>query len=188
MNMGRIVSRMGIVSVCASGLLLSGCLGGAEGEGFEEEVGETEQAMGSQCAGATATASFNGWANWVSAQTYDTPSCFKGVVVDVNSINSVGGVSTVTASWADSAPTTQAACEARYVQMDVYERINGSWSYQLSTGSNGDWNAGPGTCLVPGVYEVLLPGHTYRFSLTARTANSGSAPTRKVRLLTGGIE
>lgn len=42
MNMGRIISRRGIVSVCASALMLSGCLGSAEG--FDEEVSETERA------------------------------------------------------------------------------------------------------------------------------------------------
>jgi hypothetical protein len=141
MNMGRVISHMGIVSVCASALVLSGCLGSAEGEGFEEEVGETEQAMGLECAGAAATASFTGSADWVSVQTYSTPSCFKGVVVDVNNILKPGGVATALVYWADSVPTTQAACEASYIAADVFRWVSGSWSYSFSMDDHGVWNA-----------------------------------------------
>ncbi|WP_437757053.1 hypothetical protein [Sorangium sp. So ce1389] len=187
MKMGRIISRMGIVSVCASALVLSGCIGSAEGEGFEEEVGETEQAIGIECAGATATASFTGSVDWVSPQTYNTTSCYKGVVIDVNSINAIGGVSTVAASWADTAPTTQAACEASWVQIDVFQWVSGSWSHLISDDANGIWNSSTGKCSVPGIAEGVNPGSTVRVSATARTSQSSSAPTRKVAIHSGGI-
>jgi hypothetical protein len=178
---------MGIVSVCASALALSGCLASAEGEGFEEQVGETEQAMGVQCAGATATASFTGSADWTSVQTYDTVSCYKGVVVDVNSIANVGGIAYATISWADTVPTTQAACDAAWVGADVFQWVSGSWSHQFSFGDNGHWDSATGTCHKPIIGTGVTPGQTWRFSMTARTANSGSAATRKVRIGTGGI-
>lgn len=187
MNMGRVISRMGIVSVCAGALVLSGCLGSAEGEGFEEEVGETEQAMGLECAGATATVSFTGSADWESVQTYNTPSCYKGVVVDVNNILYPGGVATATVYWADSAPTTQAACEDSYVAADVFKWVSGSWSYHFSMDDHGVWNAGTGKCQTPLVGDGLGTGQSFRFALTARTSASSSASTRKVGIQTGGI-
>ncbi|WP_437482005.1 hypothetical protein WME75_39990 [Sorangium sp. So ce1014] len=187
MKIEGIMLRMGVVSVCMSGLVLSGCLGSAEGEVSEEALGEAEQAIGAECAGATATATFNGWADWVSVQTYDTTSCYKGVVVDVNNIDAPGGVSLVDAYWADSIPTTQAACEDSWIQMDVFERVSGNWVYQFSLEDNGTWNAGQGTCQKPVVGTGVTPGHTFRFSMTARTFEGSTAPTRKVGMYTYGI-
>ncbi|MGK4001432.1 hypothetical protein WMF31_02320 [Sorangium sp. So ce1036] len=187
MNIEGIMLRMGVVSVCMSGLVLSGCLGSAEGEVFDEDLGETEQAIGSECAGATATVSVNGSANWVSPQTYDTISCYKGVVVDVNNIAAPGGVAYATMYWADSAPTTQAACEDSWIQADVFESIGGNWVYQFSMDDNGQWDAGTGTCKALSVGTGVTPLKTYRFSMTARTFHHSSAPTRKVGISTGGI-
>ncbi|WP_437598612.1 hypothetical protein WMF28_38290 [Sorangium sp. So ce590] len=185
MKIEGIMSRMGVVSLCMSGLVLSGCLGSAEGEAFEEDLGETEQAIGVECAGAAATESFTGSADWVSAQTYSTTSCYKGVVVDVNSILNVGGVAIANMYWADSVPTTQAACEDSWVQGDVFKWISGSWVHQFSMEENGHWTAG--TCQPPMVGTGVTPGGTYRFSMTARTFEHSTAPTRKVAIWTGGI-
>jgi hypothetical protein len=192
MNMGRIISRLGIVSVCASAVVLSGCLASAEGEGLEEQVGEgleeqvgeAEQAIGTECAGATATQSFTGSANWVSPQTYSTTSCYKAVVVDVNSIANVGGIAYATVYWADTAPTTQAACEASFVRMDMFEWVSGSWSNYYTDSAPGVWNSGTGTCQKPSVGTGVTPLHTFRFAITARL---GDGTTQKVGISTGGI-
>lgn len=84
-------------------------------------MSETEQAIGLECAGAAATVTFNGSADWTSPQTHNTPSCYKGVVVDVNNIVAIVGASIVNIFWADDVPTTQPDCEASRLHADVFE-------------------------------------------------------------------
>jgi hypothetical protein len=52
MNIGRIVSRMSVVSACVSALALSGCLVDTDSAAFEEDMGEEDQAIEPECAGA----------------------------------------------------------------------------------------------------------------------------------------
>jgi hypothetical protein len=194
MTIGTIMSRMGIVSICASGLVLSGCLGNAEVEAFEEDLGETEQAIGTECAGvSTPTASFShSGVGYLSPQTYTTTSCYKAVVLDVSDYQVPASGSWINVSWNDTVPVASdpdhvATCNSMYVQAELFELAsNGSWIWLDSQNNQGTWKSG--TCYYPMVdlFDLDL-GKTYRIAATARTSNSSSAPTRKLAVATGWL-
>lgn len=203
-NIGRTISCIGVVSLCVSALALASCLADADGEVFEEDVGEVEQAIGSECAGAFPTATFISVIEYMSPQTYNTASCYKGVVVDVSNYASTkpfGHDAFTGAGWADSVPLASDSnhvsdCNNLWVQGDLFELgANGSWIYRTSRERKGSWNSDPNawfynTCSPPGVAfsDLMRTGKSYRISATARTSKSSYAPTRKVRVLTSFIE
>lgn len=192
---------MGIVLISVSALSLSGCLAEAgEGEVFEEIVGEVEQAIGPECAGAFATASFISTINYTSPQTYNTASCYKGVVVDVQNYAStrpLGYSAHTTITWEDSVPLASDSnhvsnCNNQLIHADLFELgLNGTWVYKTSRADFGfwqdddeglDWN----TCLSPEVSfsDLMSFNKTYRISATARTYNGSGAPTRTLAITT----
>ncbi|XXX75259.1 hypothetical protein WMF30_47180 [Sorangium sp. So ce134] len=207
MNTYRIVNGLGFVCFGVVAFALAGCAVDAAGDDalvddvvdVDEDVAEAEQAMGVECAGAAATATFVGGINYTSPQSYSAASCYKGVVLDVQSYSSSyaqnpsGSVfpGRTTVEWADSLPTLAdpdrvAKCEATYVAADLFEKVGSSWVYKTSKDSLGVWTPffDGGFCAGPGVSfaSEMQAGKTYRISATARTQKTTSAPTRKLHV------
>lgn len=205
MNTYRIVNGLGFVCFGVVAIALAGCAIDATGEDaldgdvVEEGVAEAEQAMGVECAGAAATATFVGGIKYNSPQSYSTPSCYKGVVLDVQSYSSLytqnpsGAVfpGRTTVDWADSLPIPSdpdhvVRCESTYVAADLFEKVGSSWVYKTSKESFGSWTPffDSAFCAGPGVSfsSEMQAGKTYRISATARTHKSSSAFTRKLHV------
>ena len=98
MNTLRIVNGLGFVCFSVAAMAFAGCAIDAAGDDslvddvMEEDVEgveEAEQAMGVECANAAATATFVGGIDYDSPQTYNTTSCYKGVVLDVSKYSSL---------------------------------------------------------------------------------------------------
>ncbi|WP_437315568.1 hypothetical protein [Sorangium sp. So ce385] len=201
----RIVNGLAFVGFGVLAIALAGCAVDATDEDaladdvVEEDVAEAEQAMGVECAGAAATATFVGGINYTSPQSYSTASCYKGVVLDVQSYSSLyaqnpsGSVfpGRTTVDWADSLPAFAdpdhvATCESTYLAADLFEKVGSSWVYKTTKESLGIWTPffDGGFCAGPGVSfsSEMQAGKTYRISATARTHKSSSAATRKLHV------
>ncbi|HEU4409376.1 MAG TPA: hypothetical protein VFS43_29220 [Polyangiaceae bacterium] len=198
MDKVKIISRLGAVLVGASALWLSGCAAEAgEGEAPEGDVDSVGQAIGTECAAAAPTASFVSAINYTSPQTYSTPNCFKGVVLDVTKYASTApaGHSVFTGvGWADSVPVASQAnhvadCNNLWLHADLFEIVNGVPVYVTSRDDHGTWLTdfpAANTCQGPSVSltDLMTPGKAYRVSATARTFQSSSAPTRRLSAAT----
>ncbi|WP_437286657.1 hypothetical protein [Sorangium sp. So ce406] len=208
MNTLRIVNGLGFVCFSVAAFALTGCAVDAAGDDspvddmVEEDVEvveEAEQAMGVECANAAATATFVGGIDYSSPQTYNTASCYKGVVLDVSNYSSLyaqnpsGSVfpGRTTVEWADSLPALSdpdriVKCNSTYVAADLFERVGGNWVYKTTKESLGAWTPffDGGFCAGPAVSfsSEMQAGKTYRVSATARTYKSSSAPTRKLHV------
>ncbi|WP_437830398.1 hypothetical protein [Sorangium sp. So ce1153] len=205
MNTYRIVNGLAFVCFSVAALAFAGCAVGAGGDDsllddvVEEDVDQAEQAMGVECANAAATATFVGGINYNSPQTYNTSSCYKGVVLDVSSYSSLyaqnpsGSVfpGRTTVEWADSLPAFEdegheARCESTYVAADLFEKVGSSWVHKTSKESLGSWTPffDGGFCAGPAVSfsSEMQAGKTYRISATARSYKGSSAPTRKLHV------
>jgi hypothetical protein len=185
---------LGIATALAS-VGLAGC--GPQGVGENGASGSTEQAWSSaSCGAVVAAASRTGQIDpaLTSPQTYN--QCTKSYVVDLNNLsadyagNGAGGgpPATIYASWGDTLPTTQAACEDLEGGAIFYKKVGSSWVDQ--TGqlySTGTWiPAGffAAHCEPPGAsFSGLVAGTSYRIAGTMRQ-QSGTNPTRKVSFLT----
>jgi hypothetical protein len=183
---------------CVSILMLAFSACAVESDDDDPVSGDVAQAIGTECSGANPTVTFNGGANYTSPQTYDTASCFKAVVVDITSYAAsflgAGDVPGGTyISWADSLPTTAAACTSSWVRSDLFV-WNAGWVYVGPRESHGAWVAPDpsdpfslsGCLFTPGTSYTaadLQAGKTYRIAATARTAASSSAATRRVRVV-----
>ncbi|WP_437754345.1 hypothetical protein [Sorangium sp. So ce1389] len=205
MNTYRIVNGLGFVCFSVAALAFAGCAVDAGDDDsllddvVEEDVDQAEQAMGVECANAAATATFVGGINYNSPQTYNTSSCYKGVVLDVSSYSSLyaqnpsGSVfpGRTTVEWADSLPAFAdpdrvAKCESTYVAADLFEKVGSSWVHKISKESLGSWTPffDGGFCAGPAVSfsSEMQAGKTYRVSATARSYKGSSAPTRKLHV------
>ncbi|KYG09898.1 hypothetical protein BE21_15400 [Sorangium cellulosum] len=205
MNTYRIVNGLGFVCFGVVAIALAGCAVDATDEDalvddvVDEDLAEAEQASGVECAGAAATAAFVGGINTTSPQSYSTASCYKGVVLDVQSYSSLyaqnpsGSVfpGRTTVEWADGLPTLAdpdriAKCESTYLAADLFEKVGPSWVYKTTKESLGIWTPffDGGFCAGPGVSfsSEMQAGKTYRISATARTHKSSSAATRKLHV------
>jgi hypothetical protein len=177
-------------------LAVSACA--VESDDDDPATGDVSQAIGTECSGAAATVTFNGGANFTSPQTYDTASCFKAVVVDINNYSAsflgAGDVPGGTyISWADGGLGTPSACSASWVRTDLFV-WNAGWVYLGFRDSHGSWVAGDPTdpfnlsgCLFQAgtgyTAADLQAGKSYRIAATARTAATSAAATRRVRLV-----
>ncbi|WP_437906567.1 hypothetical protein WME95_01225 [Sorangium sp. So ce327] len=202
MNMGtsKIVRGMGVVVFGIVGLALAGCVGEElpedmmDGEALVEDVMETAEAIGPECAAALPTQTFSGGIDAMSPQTYNTEHCYKAVVYDVTnysaSFTGPGSPSGGTRVWwgENSTAATQAECEKLWVRADLFVLVAGQWVYLDRKEANGEWVHlidlfDEASCWGPGlVFTDLDPGKTYRVAATARTNNTSSAPTRRVRV------
>jgi hypothetical protein len=198
MSTSKIVRGTGVVVFGIVGLAHAGCVGEElpedmmDGDALVEDVMETAQAIGPECAAALPTQTFSGGIDAVSPQTYNTEHCYKAVVYDVTnysaSFTGPGSLSGGTrVSWGDnSTAATQAECEKRWVRADLFVSVAGQWVYLDRKEANGKWFQlfdEDASCWDPGlVFTDLIPGKTYRVAATARTNNTSSAPTRKVRV------
>lgn len=179
---------VGVVGAIAT----AGCAAEDSSDG-QGATGELAQAIGTECSAASTTAAFVGGANYTSPQTYSTTSCFKAVVVDISNYSSTflgaGNVAGGTyISWADSAPTTQAACTSSWVRADLFVWQNNAWTYKGFKTATGIWTPFFGsffceTAQVGFTAPDLVAGNTYRIAATARTAATSDAATRKVSVL-----
>ncbi|WP_437305215.1 hypothetical protein [Sorangium sp. So ce388] len=205
MNTYRIVNGLGFVCFSVAALAFAGCAVDAGDDDsllddvVEEDVDQAEQALGVECANAAATATFVGGINYNSPQTYNTSSCYKGVVLDVSSYSSLyaqnpsGSVfpGRTTVEWADSLPAFEdadheARCEITYVAADLFEKVGSSWVHKTTKESLGSWTPffDGGFCAGPAVSfsSEMQAGKTYRISATARSYKGSSAPTRKLHV------
>jgi hypothetical protein len=186
-------SIMGVV-LTASTLALCGCTVEAGAPSTPEEaVGNTAEAIGPECAAATATQTFVSEIHYTSPKTYDTQDCYKAVVVDLSNYASTmphGDIADTTVTWADTVPGTKTVCNSTWVRADLFQKINGMWIYKGTKESQGWWSTGgfsfPVGCQTPGVdFATEMTQHnTYRIAATARTDNTSNAPTRKLRINT----
>jgi hypothetical protein len=90
--------------------------------------------------------------------------------------------------WVDTVPNTQAACEALWAGGYLYTKPDGTnWEKTEMTSSNGFWFSAGGFafCLPPGAVftSQLQAGEDYRFVYSARTSQTGGAPTRALRFV-----
>ncbi|MGK3969015.1 hypothetical protein WMF01_51560 [Sorangium sp. So ce1667] len=205
MNTLRIVNGLGFVCFSVVAIALAGCAVDAADDDLlvddvmEEDVEEAEQALGVECANAAATATFAGGINYNSPQSYNTTSCYKGVVLDVSNYSSLyaqnpsGSVfpGRTTVEWADSLPAFAdpdhvAKCESAFVAADLFEKVGSSWVHRTSKESLGSWTPffDGGFCAGPAVSfsSEMQAGKTYRISATARAQKSSSALTRKLHV------
>ncbi|WP_437926076.1 hypothetical protein WMF37_44720 [Sorangium sp. So ce291] len=205
MNTLRIVNGLGFVCFSVAALAFAGCAVDAGDDDsllddvVEEDVDQAEQALGVECANAAATATFVGGINYNSPQSYNTTSCYKGVVLDVSNYSSLyaqnpsGSVfpGRTTVEWADSLPSLSdadhvAKCESTFVAADLFEKVGSSWVHKTSKESLGVWTPffDGGFCAGPAVSfsSEMQAGKTYRISATARAQKSSSALTRKLHV------
>ena len=205
MNTYRIVNGLAFVCFSVAALAFAGCAVDAGDDDsllddvVEEDVEQAEQALGVECANAATTATFVGGIKYDSPQSYNTTSCYKGVVLDVSNYSSLyaqnpsGSVfpGRTSVEWADSLPAFAdpdhvARCESAFVAADLFEKVGNSWVHRTSKESLGSWTPffDGGFCAGPAVSfaSEMLAGKTYRISATARSYKGSSAPTRKLHV------
>lgn len=185
---GNVVGLFGIMGLSV------GC-GAAPEEGVED-IGSIEAAWAvGACSTVTANATFNNKIDpaHVSPTTYN--NCVKSYVVDVTNLSAAytgpgaggGQDANISASWGDTIPNNQAACEDLEGGAIFYKRINNQWVAQTGqVYSTGQWVSGPllSFCVPPGAsFFDIEAGASYRVAATMRQL-SGSNPTRKVRIRT----
>ena len=171
-----VVRRFGhaTTSVTLLALVAGGC-----GQAGDEESGDstdvTTSALGeSSCATVAATQTMHdGGFNYRSPTAYNTPGCFKAVIIDSFPIS---GVDFVNLFWADAIPTTQSACTNLWFGAYKYEDTDpevGQWTVQDIESSRGVWF--DGICTPPSLsfQGGWLNGGAYRVTASARTSPSG---------------
>jgi hypothetical protein len=180
------------VAICMIPVL--GCVAETASED-RNDVGEVFQAIGSECAAASATAMFVGGANYTSPQTYDTTNCYKAVVIDIDKYSAdflgnygSGRPGGTYINWKDAVPVTQSACNDSWVRADLFHWLNNTWIYDYPKDSHGTWISGDlfTGCFLPETSFTsidLQAGNTYRIAATARTSATSSAPTRIVSVI-----
>ena len=149
------------------------------------------------CATLPPTATYAGFVipgGYTSPRIYDPATCHQALSIQINRYSSsyvgagdTGGMSVV---WADAGLATKSACEAAWVQADLYRQISGQWTRVSGKQSHGTWTKffDNWICTPPGVGwrnadddpDVLIAGSNYRIVSTARTSSSGA--TRKFRV------
>jgi hypothetical protein len=140
------------------------------------------------CAELTPIATFTGFVErYLSPPVYDSETCRQSLSIQINNYSSeyvgakdLGGTYVV---WAGEAPT-RSACEAAWIQADLYRQISGNWTLVSSKMDHGDWvNAANSreSCWPPRVAwrnmsdepDVLIANSNYRIVTTARTSETG---------------
>lgn len=162
-------------------LLVSGCSGASEeGDLHVAGVADAEQGIGeATCATAPPNVNASGDFNWTSPRTYDNARCRKAVIVDDRTL--VRQPIKVV-QWADTKPTTPAACQQAYVTSTFYVRQGAGFVQAGQPRSdNGEWV--DGACSVPIVTWHDKFELNYRIVASARTSFAEAAPTRSVRIL-----
>jgi hypothetical protein len=176
-----------------------GCIDGGESSAWQSaELGEAEQAMGeASCATGAATATFTGGADYMSPRTYNASGCFKAVKVDIDNYQDREGAAVY---WADTGLTNQTDCERSWLGTYLYE-WDGSQFVAIDVKSvRGTWVV-PGTppppvparspyCEHPYAYfgqDIMIKGNSYRITASARTDQTGGAPTRIVYIETTAV-
>jgi multidrug resistance efflux pump len=108
MEFVRIVGGMSVL--LSSAVTLMGCSVEAADDGaLDGDIEQVEEAIGTDCAAASPTATFAGAINYTSPRTYDTAHCTKAVVLDVSNYAfvavpytpGVSGQFFTDVSWAD---------------------------------------------------------------------------------------
>jgi hypothetical protein len=152
-----------------------------------EQPDQVSEALGPECANASATAAFIKGISVTSPQTYDAFHCFKGQVYDVSDYDgNVGAATAPTLStvvkWVDATPAV-GDCANAWVASDLFQWLGG-WQYLGSQSGNGLVKRG--VCWVPSVLWTteMQPGQLYRVTASARTFNVSSAATRMVQTQT----
>jgi hypothetical protein len=193
--MNKIATMVCLTMLTASGSLLglSGCAA-PEVDDDQESVAADQEAFGeTACGTVTADSVITHGGAFTSATTYSNASCFKSQIIDVmslsNSYPTQPGAG-VAQTWNDTTPTTQAACEAAVMEVDMYNYNGSGWTYNSRRTANGSWISffGGHYCNPPGVTWAnndgsVINGNSYRFSVTARTVWS-SGPTQAFVLAT----
>jgi hypothetical protein len=153
------------------------------------ELGSLGQALGEpSCATGSATATFQSTIdNYISPTTYSASGCFKAVKVDVENYTAAEGDWRSVVFWNASLPTSQAACESLWLASNLYESVGGAFEKLEFKSDTGSWNATSNLCTGPGVEwgrNFMPPGRTFRITASARTAQTGGAPTRRLGIAT----
>jgi hypothetical protein len=153
----------------------------------QTDVTESVSTLGSgeQCHSITPDIYQSGRFEYTSPRTYDRVGCRWGFIVEArNYIYVSSDLDDLRVTWADTAPTTQASCEAAWGQALLYE---GS-TLLASKSAFGIWDTSPqypARCSGPSMSfprSLLQQGHNYRVAATMRTAKASGAPTRKVKI------
>ena len=107
-----------IAVVC---VVVAGCGDTSAGE---PDLTRTEEGLGTECARALPTATFEHGLSVSSPRSYNTKNCYKAQVYDVTTyVNAIGGGPGVSAStvvsWGDTVPTV-ANCPNAWVASDLF--------------------------------------------------------------------
>jgi hypothetical protein len=162
-----------------------------------ETIAEVEAAFTvSSCGSAAADQTFTGGIDpsIVTPRSYNT--CYKGYVVDINQLapeytgdgNALDG--RIEVSYADTAITDQATCEATTLRAVLYHcygpaatsTTGPAGCFALEDRSaDGVWMSifGGGQCLLGHSFEDVFAGVSYRVAATARNPSNA---TRKMRI------
>lgn len=148
-----------------------------------EDIGEESQALDVECAMANPTAIFNGGANYLSGAHYDTPNCWKAVVIDINNYSAEFlGPGNIPGGTVVSAPTgaalEQARCGSSWTKAYLFEKVNNDWVPKKSVFESAVWVPPGGLwpngyCAWPSVQFTaadLQAGKSYRVAASNREA------------------
>lgn len=157
------------------------------------ETGESTSAIGeATCAnfGIADSARFTGF-NYTSPTTYSNPSCYKAAVADAYLYDTNVYESTIVNWEGPYLANSRSQCEALLLRADLYVRLSTRYLKLKTVESRGRWSDGcappyicnPG-CTYPRVKfkSEFYRGSHYRITATARTYNSGAAPTQPVSI------
>lgn len=173
----------------------------------QEAVGAATEALGSSCWRADPDDTATGGVSTAitTPQTYDNAGCYRGYVVDIERYsprftsdcsNGQGLPGATWIDWADTEPTSKAACEGASIIADVFKRVTTttdgvmerSWEYAGRQQANGVWTPkDPGAfldlsgCRLGLSVNGFMPNETYRLALTGR---SSSNMTRSIKIQT----
>lgn len=189
-------SKLFIGITCAVAFAFTTGCGDPSSDG-SEPISTIDAAISqSSCAVATANQTYTGGIepSIVTPRTYNT--CYKAYVLDIHNLNAAytgsgnendGRIET---SYADTAITNQATCEATELRTIVYSCVGGEAT--STTGphacvalddqhTSGEWVPifGGGTCALGHTFSDVHPGGSYRVATTARNPSN---ETRKVRI------
>jgi len=190
MNVRRL---LGQTSILGAVVMMSGCSAEIADEAEAGDLASRTEAIGEpSCATVAPTQSFDEEMSFLSPRTYSAPGCFKAVVLDITNLSlSSGGTVAVFAQWADTLPTTQAACENLWLGGYTYVKIDGLWEKAELESVHGTWSggtcAGPSATFDTGLSTQGIEPGSYRFVVGARTAQTGGAATRAISVFNGII-
>ena len=196
--MGKMDGASNVFIGVASAVALALSTGCGDPSSHGSEPISTIEAAFSQeaCANVTANRTY-AWGidpSIVTPTTYN--NCYKGYVVDINNLDAAytGHGDTadgrIEISYADTAITDQATCEATELRLIVYSCTGGAATsttgpYQCSVlddqDSYGTWASifGTGQCFLTRSFSGVYAGSSYRVAATARNP---SGLTRKISI------